>query len=448
MTQEHRELDREEVALSGYTNGTAYGLPDPQIDTDDPAADARVDEALAVGLGTLRTPRPGFEDDLERRLLDRLAEPARPWWRRAGTSSAQANRPGPGLRRLPRRSLLGLAAATALALAAASLTMPLVGTPEVSAREILEKVQANSENPVLAGVKSFHLTAKMWANHAGKPGAGGSVEMTTEQWFVAPDRMRTESRGKDANGKPIITGMMMKGNDAKHYSTEGVADVFVSFFAAPIGAKPIGGAEGGAATGPAGSPGGPKETVIFEAGAPPPGQPVEGASSGGVAVGSGVRTGPPPPGGPPAEGKPISVGIAVADKEGSNGREPGKPVVYVGDNCPEPKRTGEGTVAGRSVFVIENDLSGCLPPEVPDEMRGKHVRWVDQKTFLPLKLEMYDVKGGLVDRYEVTSIEYDIEIPDKTFTEIPSGTSVREPVMLPIQGDGGVVTPPVKPTTR
>jgi hypothetical protein len=44
---------------------------------------------------------------------------------------------------------------------------------------------------------------------------------------------------------------------------------------------------------------------------------------------------------------------------------------------------------------------------------------------------MYARGGALVDRYEVTSIEYDISIPAKTFTELPAGTSLRDPKMLP-----------------
>jgi len=39
---------------------------------------------------------------------------------------------------------------------------------------------------------------------------------------------------------------------------------------------------------------------------------------------------------------------------------------------------------------------------------------------------MYDQGGKLVDRYEVTSIEYDVEIPAKTFTELPAGTKQQD----------------------
>jgi negative regulator of sigma E activity len=81
-------------------------------------------------------------------------------------------------------------------------------------------------------------------------------------------------------------------------------------------------------------------------------------------------------------------------------------------------------------------------------MKGCHVRWVDQKTFLPLKMEMHDQSGALVDRYEVTSIEYDVEIPTKTFTELPAGTTANEPKMMPLTpppNGGAPVTKSVSP---
>src|SRR5262249_9063274 len=105
-----------------------------------PAEDERIAQTLGARLGRLRKARNGLQGQLQRALLDRLAEPPRPWWRRIGASRRQARRVSPGVARLPRRSLFGLAAATAVALTAASLSLPLVGPPEVSAREILEKV--------------------------------------------------------------------------------------------------------------------------------------------------------------------------------------------------------------------------------------------------------------------------------------------------------------------
>jgi hypothetical protein len=210
------------------------------------AEDERIAQALSTGLGQLRSARPRFQADLERRLLDRLADPSlngstAPWWRRAVTARAQARPRARGTARPSRRSLIGLAAASAAALAAATLSLPLVGTPEVSAREILEKVQANTENPMLAGVKSFHLTAKIWADQLPGGDKSGPHEMTTEQWFVAPDKMRTETRWRDSSGRTILSGMIVSGGELKPYASDGVNDEkLIGVFMMPVGARPGG----------------------------------------------------------------------------------------------------------------------------------------------------------------------------------------------------------------
>lgn len=426
MRQDDRERAPMPPALSITAPQRGTSLTAPTSD------DARVANALADGLGRLRTARPGFQAQLEGRLLARLAEPRRPWWRRFGTERRQVRRPAPGIARLPRRSLVGLAAATALALAAGSLALPLVGTPEVSAREILEKVQANSENPGLAGVKSFHLTAKIW-NNGGPAGIkrDGPREMVTEQWFVAPDRMRTESRTVDANGKPVVSGFMVNGTQAKQYATTGATDVFMlSFFAAPVSGRAVAASQSVSAT----------------SSAPPSAGGVASPPSGKPTTVAGTRVERHESG----DGKESSVVFIVRKPDGDAkpGEEGKEDIVIMGQNCPEPKRTGEGTVAGRAVFVVENDFSACLPADAPDEMRGRHVRWVDQKTYLPLKMESYDNKGTLVDRYEVTSIEYDVAIPEMTFTDLPAGTTAREPMMVPALPATQVTGPDGKPTSR
>jgi outer membrane lipoprotein-sorting protein len=437
MVLEDRERHQEPAPLSNRVPDD-FG-PGPAAEAATPE-DERIAAALAIGLGRLREARPGYQDELEARLLVRLTEPARPCWRRALPAHSQTRRSRSGGVRMPRRSFVGLAAASALALAGASLTLPLVGTPEVSAREILEKVQATTENPIRSGVKSFHLTAKIWNSHRLKGRDDGPREMTTEQWFVAPDRMRTESRTRDASGKEVVSGFMVNGDNAKHYSTDGANDVFMfGIVAAPIAAKPAGAT---AEARPEASPSTGHSVGAFTA--------AVGANSsaqGSSVTASAIRTWPPDM----SDGKPVGVRVAVAKKpdEGEgNGEEIKSQVVVIDGNCPEPKRTGEATVAGRPVFVVENDLSSCLPADAPAELRGRHVRWVDQKTFLPLKLEMYGQDGKLVDRYEVTSIEYDVDIAAKTFTEIPAGTTAREANMPPAPPPGDGSGPAVPATKR
>jgi outer membrane lipoprotein-sorting protein len=95
--------------------------------------------------------------------------------------------------------------------------------------------------------------------------------------------------------------------------------------------------------------------------------------------------------------------------------------VVMGTECPEPKRTGEATVARCPVFVVENDFTSCLPADAPARTRGRHVRWIDQQTYLPLKMEMHAQDGAVVDRYEVTSIAYDVDISAKTFSDPACG---------------------------
>jgi hypothetical protein len=63
-------------------------------------------------------------------------------------------------------------------------------------------------------------------------------------------------------------------------------------------------------------------------------------------------------------------------------------------------------------------------------------------------MEAYDRNGALVDRYEVTAIQFDVDISDKTFTELPTGTSVREMKLPPAPPDGHGVVPAEKPAPR
>lgn len=412
MTQDRRAREQTERTWLGRSDRTTghdrgTGAP-PTPSAAGTADDARIAEALAQGLGRLRAARPGFQEELECRLLTRLAErPPRPWWRHWQPARPPARPAAPTPVRMSRRTLLGLAAGTALGLAAASLSLPFAEAPAVSAREILEKAQANAENPLLAGIKSFHLTAKIWTNGGPKPAAGGPREMSSEQWFVAPDRLRTETRTRDASGKMVVSGVMMSGSTLTSYGTDGAADVVMfGIFTAPITGSKITAVHAAESREVRGGPGSDRQAVAGTRVAPPAVQ-TEGTTA--KADGGG----------------PLAIGFETREEHG-DGREVESEVIRLGDNCPEPRRTGEGSVARRPVFVVEQDFRGCLPAAA-SKLPGRHVRWVDQETYLPLKMEMYDRDGQLMDRYEVTAIEYDVEIPMRTFAELPPGTSARDP---------------------
>jgi outer membrane lipoprotein-sorting protein len=51
--------------------------------------------------------------------------------------------------------------------------------------------------------------------------------------------------------------------------------------------------------------------------------------------------------------------------------------------------------------------------------------WVDRQSFLPLKMEVRDGRGKVVDRFEVTRVEYNVSVPDSMFAYAPPpGVSV------------------------
>ena len=391
------------------------GEPSPSpADADRDLATAQL---LADGLGQLRQARPTYQAQLEARLLARLPDATRPWWRRAIAPAPHRNGRAPSAPR--RRTLVGLAAGVAGIMALGTLAFPLGQPREVSAAEIFEKAQSLAENPFLTGVKSFHLTAKS----TGRPGRPEDrTTVTTEQWFVAPAKMRMESRAKGADGKTTIGGSVHVGNDFIAYATPGADPLDV------VGVMPAVPVERDRP-----DEGGHVNVSIVRAksdGAPPEDAPV------GVIIRRAS-----------AEGGRVEQDVNVIRRAGPGGPEPGPELVaapgtevIVVDNCPPPKRKGEGTVAGRAVHIVEMDHSSCLPANAPEEMRGRVVTSADQKTYLPLKIEHHGADGKLVHSYEVTSIEYDVAIPDSVFKDVPpAGTSL---VQLPTPPFGSPDTAP------
>jgi outer membrane lipoprotein-sorting protein len=103
--------------------------------------------------------------------------------------------------------------------------------------------------------------------------------------------------------------------------------------------------------------------------------------------------------------------------------------------CLDARQDGEATVAGRPTYVIVTTAKseGCAASDKggPDDrnraLLGEMRVWVDKEAFVLLKSETHDASGGLLERGEVTSVEYNVTIPDSLFTYVPPpGVQMRE----------------------
>ena len=138
-------------------------------------------------------------------------------------------------------------------------------------------------------------------------------------------------------------------------------------------------------------------------------------------------------------------------------------------SCLNARQDGEATIAGRPAHVIVTtpkpegcDASKTGPADQrtkADERKlatlGETRVWVDKQSFLLLKSETRDASGAVIERGEVTSIEYNVNLPDSTFTYTPpagvhvrefSGASPDDVKRSLVEGDGkDGAAPPKKP---
>jgi outer membrane lipoprotein-sorting protein len=73
-----------------------------------------------------------------------------------------------------------------------------------------------------------------------------------------------------------------------------------------------------------------------------------------------------------------------------------------------------GPVGSQPRVRVNGQPSGSVV-EGPNELTV----WVDKRSFLPLKMEVRDAQGVVVDRSEVTQVEYNTELPDAAFAYTP-----------------------------
>jgi outer membrane lipoprotein-sorting protein len=105
--------------------------------------------------------------------------------------------------------------------------------------------------------------------------------------------------------------------------------------------------------------------------------------------------------------------------------------------CTTAQLQGEGTVAGRTSYIVElapkpgtcgsgiavgEYTIGQMRAGTPEDRSAQSIHmqvWVDKQTFLPLKTEVRDAAGVLLDRSEVTSVQYGGSMPDAMFSYTP-----------------------------
>jgi len=119
---------------------------------------------------------------------------------------------------------------------------------------------------------------------------------------------------------------------------------------------------------------------------------------------------------------------------------------YGGKGCTAVRReAAEATVAGQATYVVNvaPRIGGCgpstaaspaavaAPSPAPVRVSGEITSgrivgrqplvqvWVDMHSFLPLKIEVHDASGAVLDRSEVTHIDYNQPIAAETFTYAP-----------------------------
>lgn len=98
---------------------------------------------------------------------------------------------------------------------------------------------------------------------------------------------------------------------------------------------------------------------------------------------------------------------------------------------------GESSVAGQATYVIATrPKSACVPTKGTgkdggqpngDNQVAQVLVWVDKVTFLPLKTEVRNSAGVVLDRLEVTSVQ--AAQPVRAVSAIKGAERAEEPVM-------------------
>ncbi|MFN8525339.1 MAG: hypothetical protein U0821_19760 [Chloroflexota bacterium] len=368
-------------------------------DSPVPAADQRDLGPAEAAVQTMLTVRLGPSATFVTSLEDGLFAP----------------RPARGRTRVSRRRALISLAAGVTATVAVGGAISLLGEPSVSAEELMERATAVANNPQLASAQSFHILASM--HH---PGDGGRVrDALVEQWFSAPRRFRTETRTVDSTGRVVTSGELWDGGAVTRYRTVGATES--TFFL--ISTAPIASLRTGQISAPRGRGDGPDaDATMSPSRAVPPGI----ASPGPIGVTSRNEETRSTVGTP--ESRYEAVWVRKVEREGEGALHVASDQADVTirlDACKTTRRPNKELVAGRATYVVERDLSGCVPPDLKLPLGVRSQTWIDVETSMPLKILHYGRDGAVSEAYEVTLFELQIAIPDTLFESVPpAGTEV------------------------
>jgi outer membrane lipoprotein-sorting protein len=266
----------------------------------------------------------------------------------------------------PRRLALGFGAAVALALAAVVAVPWVGGTNGVSAEAILDHTAQAVNGPL--NVTSYHLTLVHNVGGPGAPKAGGRVQ--EEVWYNGSGQQRSDEQDFDASGAVVASSEVVF-NGAETWIAHGER-----------GGQPM---------------------VIHTTGTTPP-----------TVMHTNGTTWTKPADSPASQASLSDILARYSNLKG----------------CASAQLSGEGTVAGQAAYVIivTPRAADCGPGPAsfskssvqPDPGNGWQMKvWVDKTSFLPLKTEIRDAAGQLVDSSEVTSIQYNQAIPSSTFSYTP-----------------------------
>jgi outer membrane lipoprotein-sorting protein len=300
------------------------------------------------------------------------------------------------------QAVVGLATAAALVLALVGAAITWFGPSQpVSAQAILDQAQQTAaQDAAPSGVITYHLTETQ--SHSVKL-PGGTI--TTETWYAGSNHQRTDTQIKDATGAVVSSsGQISNGAETWIYSTENGQTRVIHATGTQWNTSSPDRVAGDFDANP--SQGGSVADLIAQYNQSDKG--CQTATQQGQATVAGrsvyviILT--------PKQGQD-SCGSRKATDAASQGRDATSQATDVASQA-QVATARANKVMAATANAGQNVSRGQIE-------LGQMTVWVDTQTFLPLKTETKATDGTVLDTYEVTSIQYNVQIPDSTFAYTP-----------------------------